>query len=49
MQRCLIENLNSYVLAPVTPLIGPLQLKVTWYKIQNIGEQKNVTGLHWEI
>ena len=22
--------------------IGPLQLEVTWYKIQNIGEQKNV-------
>ena len=28
--------------------IGPLQLEVTWYKIQNIGEQKNVTRLHWE-
>ena len=25
------------------PQIGPLQLEVTWYKIQNIGEQKNVS------
>ena len=27
----------------------PLQLEVTWYKIQHIGEQKNVTILHWEM
>ena len=26
----------------------PLQLEVTWY-IQHIGEQKNVTRLHWEL
>ena len=24
--------------------IGPLQLEVTWYKIQNIGEQKTPLG-----
>ena len=29
--------------------IGLMQLEVTWYKILLIGEQENVTRLHWEM
>ena len=28
---------------------GPFQPEVTWYEIQTIGEQKNMTRLYWEM
>ena len=44
----LTENMSIYCVLQ-TVRIGPLQLEVTWHKIQNIGEQKNVIRLHWEM
>ena len=42
-------NILSSVSIGCDNTVGPLQLEVTWYKIQNTGEQKNVTRLHWEM
>ena len=36
------ENENLESVSKWNPVIGPLQLEVTWHKIQNIGEQMNV-------